>query len=263
MSDPSILFEVQDGCAVVTLNRPDRLNSFNPEMHARLSDAVGQVESRSDIRAMLLTGAGRGFCAGQDLSDRVMSADSAPPDLGHTIGTLYNPLVRRLRALEKPVICAVNGVAAGAGANLALACDIVIAARSASFLQAFCKIGLIPDTGGTFWLPRLVGTARAMGLALLGDKLPAADAERMGLIWKCVDDATLMDEARAIARQLAAGPTRGLGAIKQALYASSGNTLDAQLDLERDVQRELGHTHDYREGVRAFMEKRPAKFEGR
>jgi 2-(1,2-epoxy-1,2-dihydrophenyl)acetyl-CoA isomerase len=263
MSDPSILFEVRDGYAVVTLNRPDRLNSFNPDMHALLAEAVGQVETRADIRAVLLTGAGRGFCAGQDLSDRVVSADSAPPDLGHTIGTLYNPLVRRLRALEKPVLCAVNGVAAGAGANLALACDIVLAARSASFIQAFCRIGLMPDTGGTYWLPRLVGTARAMGLALLGDKLPAAEAERIGLIWKCVDDATLMDEAHALARQLAAAPTRGLAAIKHAIHASSGNSLDAQLDLERDVQRELGKTHDYREGVRAFMEKRAPKFEGR
>jgi 2-(1,2-epoxy-1,2-dihydrophenyl)acetyl-CoA isomerase len=263
MNPPSVLFEVRQGYALVTLNRPDRLNSFNPDMHARLAEAVGQVESRADIRAMLLTGAGRGFCAGQDLSDRVMSADSAPPDLGHTIGTLYNPLVRRLRALQKPVICAVNGVAAGAGANLALTCDIVLAARSASFIQAFCKIGLIPDTGGTYWLPRLVGTARAMGLAMLGDKLSAEDAERIGLIWKCVDDARLMDEARGLAKQLGAAPTRGLAAIKRAIHASADNTLDAQLDLERDVQRELGHTHDYREGVSAFMQKRPAKFEGR
>jgi 2-(1,2-epoxy-1,2-dihydrophenyl)acetyl-CoA isomerase len=263
MSDSSILFEVRDGYAVVTLNRPDRLNSFNPDMHARLRDAVGETERRSDIRALLLTGAGRGFCAGQDLSDRVMSADSAPPDLGITIDTLYNPLVRRLRALEKPVICAVNGVAAGAGANIALACDLVLAARSAVFIQAFCKIGLIPDSGGTYWLPRLVGTARAMGLAMLGDKLPAEEAERVGLIWKCVDDAALMDEARSLARQLAAAPTRGLAAIKRAIQASSGNSLDAQLDLERDIQRELGRTHDYREGVSAFMQKRAPKFEGR
>jgi 2-(1,2-epoxy-1,2-dihydrophenyl)acetyl-CoA isomerase len=263
MSDSSILFEVQDGYAVVTLNRPDRLNSFNPDMHARLAAAVGEAERRADIRALLLTGAGRGFCAGQDLSDRVMSADSAPPDLGITIETLYNPLVRRLRALEKPVICAVNGVAAGAGANIALACDIVVAARSAAFIQAFCKIGLIPDSGGTYWLPRLVGTARAMGLAMLGDKLPAEEAERIGLIWRCVDDAALMDEARSLARRLAAAPTRGLAGIKRAIYASSGNGLDAQLDLERDLQRELGRTHDYREGVSAFMQKRAPNFEGR
>lgn len=263
MSEPSIRFEVQDGYAVATLNRPERLNSFNPDMHAHLGEALDEVERRADIRALLLTGAGRGFCAGQDLSDRVMGADSAPPDLGHTIGTLYNPLVRRLRALDKPVICAVNGVAAGAGANLALTCDIVLAARSASFIQAFCKIGLMPDTGGTYWLPRLVGTARAMGLAMLGDKLSAADAERIGLIWKCVDDAALMDEARALGRHFGAAPTRGLAAIKRALHASTGNTLDAQLDLERDLQRELGHTRDYREGVSAFMEKRAPRFEGR
>lgn len=263
MSDATILFEVQDGYAVVTLNRPDRLNSFNPDMHERLRAALGETEHRADIRCLLFTGAGRGFCAGQDLSDRVMSADSAPPDLGRTIDTLYNPLIRRLRALEKPVICAVNGVAAGAGANLALACDIVLAARSAAFIQAFCKIGLVPDSGGTYFLPRLVGTARAMGLAMLGDKLPAEEAERIGLIWKCVDDARLMDEARALARQLAAAPTRGLAGIKRALYASATNGLDAQLDLERDLQRELGQTHDYREGVSAFMQKRAPKFEGR
>lgn len=263
MSDPSILFEVQDGYAAVTLNRPDRLNSFNPEMHERLRAALAEAESRNDIRALLLTGAGRGFCAGQDLSDRVMSADSAPPDLGHTIHTLYNPLVRRLRALPKPVLCAVNGVAAGAGANIALACDVVLAARSASFIQAFCKIGLVPDSGGTYVLPRLVGTARAMGLAMLGDKLAAAEAERIGLIWKCVDDERLMDEARSLAIQLAAAPTRGLAAIKRALNASLSNGLDAQLDLERDLQRELGHTHDYREGVSAFMQKRAPQFEGR
>lgn len=263
MSDPSLLFEVQDGYAVVTLNRPDRLNSFNPDMHERLRAALGEVERRADIRCLLVTGAGRGFCAGQDLSDRVMTADSAPPDLGQTIETLYNPLIRRLRALEKPVLCAVNGVAAGAGANFALACDIVLAARSASFIQAFCRIGLVPDSGGTYFLPRLVGTARAMGLAMLGDKLGAEDAERIGLVWKCVDDAALMDEARALARQLAAAPTRGLAGIKRALYASAANTLDAQLDLERDLQRELGRTRDYREGVSAFMEKRSPKFEGR
>ena len=182
MSEPSILLDVQDGCAVITLNRPDRLNSFNADMHAQLRDAVGQVETRDDIRALLITGAGRGFCAGQDLSDRVVKPDGPPPDLGFTLDTMYNPLVRRLRALPKPVIAAVNGVAAGAGANVALACDIVLAGRSAAFIQAFCKIGLAQDSGGSYWLPRLVGTARAMGLAMLGDKLPAEDAERIGLI---------------------------------------------------------------------------------
>jgi 2-(1,2-epoxy-1,2-dihydrophenyl)acetyl-CoA isomerase len=264
MAEPSsILFEAQDGYAVVTLNRPDRLNCFNPEMHERLRAALTEVKRRDDVRALLLTGAGRGFCAGQDLSDRVVAAGAEPVDLGYTISTHYSPLIRSLRELPKPVVCAVNGVAAGAGANIALACDLVLAARSASFIQAFCKIGLVPDSGGTYFLPRLVGTARAMGLALLGDKLDAEDAERWGLIWKCVDDAKLMDEARALAAQLAVGPTKGLGEIKRAIYASPANTLDAQLDLERDLQHELGRSGDYREGVAAFMEKRAPKFKGR
>jgi 2-(1,2-epoxy-1,2-dihydrophenyl)acetyl-CoA isomerase len=263
MTASSILFEAQDGYAVITLNRPDRLNSFNPEMHERLRAALDDAARRDDIRALLLTGAGRGFCAGQDLSDRVMGEESAPIDLGHTVGTFYNPLVRAMQALPKPIVCAVNGVAAGAGANVALACDIVLAARSASFIQAFCKIGLVPDSGGTYFLPRLVGTARAMGLAMLGDKLTAEDAARWGLIWKCIDDAALMNEARALAAELARAPTQGLGAIKAAIHASSGNTLDAQLDLERDAQRTLGRTEDYREGVQAFMEKRAPRFKGR
>jgi len=263
MTQASVLFEVQDGYALVTLNRPDKLNSFNPEMHQRLRDALATVKSREDIRAVLLTGAGRAFCAGQDLSERVMTPGGPPPDLGQTIGTQYNPLVRTLRTLEKPVVCAVNGVAAGAGANVALACDIVIAARSASFLQAFAKIGLMPDSGGTYFLPRLVGTARAMGLALLADKLPAEDAARIGLIWKCVDDAQLMDEAKRIAAAFGRGPTKAYGAIKEALYASPHNSLDAQLNFERDVQRELGRTEDYREGVAAFMAKRAPEFKGK
>jgi 2-(1,2-epoxy-1,2-dihydrophenyl)acetyl-CoA isomerase len=263
MTQASVLFEVQDGYALVTLNRPDKLNSFNPEMHQRLREALAAVKSRDDIRAVLLTGAGRAFCAGQDLSDRVMKPGGPAPDLGQTIGTLYNPLVRTLRTLEKPVVCAVNGVAAGAGANVALACDIVVAGRSASFLQAFARIGLMPDSGGTYFLPRLVGTARAMGLALLADKLPAEEAARIGLIWKCVDDAQLMDEARAIAAAFGKGPTKAYGAIKEALYASPHNSLDAQLNFERDVQRELGRTEDYREGVTAFMEKRPPDFKGK
>jgi 2-(1,2-epoxy-1,2-dihydrophenyl)acetyl-CoA isomerase len=259
----SILFDVRDGYAVVTLNRPDRLNSFNPEMHERLREALADAKRRDDIRALLLTGAGRGFCAGQDLSDRVVRADIVPVDLGQSISTHYNPLIRTLHELPKPIVCAVNGVAAGAGANIALACDLVLAARSASFVQAFCKIGLVPDSGGTYFLPRLLGTARAMGLALLGDRLRAEDAERWGLIWKCVDDAKLMDEAHALTGQLAAGPTKGLGEIKRAIYASAGNTLDAQLDLERDLQRELGRSADYREGVTAFMDKRAPQFTGK
>jgi len=263
MSEASVLLAAQDGYAVVTLNRPDRLNSFNPEMHERLREALVEVKRRDDLRAVLLTGAGRGFCAGQDLSDRVVGADAAPVDLGYTISTHYNPLIRFLRELPKPVVCAVNGVAAGAGANIALACDIVLAARSATFIQAFCKIGLVPDSGGTYFLPRLAGSARAMGLAMLGDKLGAEDAERWGVIWRCVEDAKLMDEARALARQLAAGPTKGLAEIKRALYASPNNTLDAQLDLERDLQRELGRTEDYREGVAAFIAKRAPTFKGK
>jgi 2-(1,2-epoxy-1,2-dihydrophenyl)acetyl-CoA isomerase len=263
MTQSPILFEAQDGYALVTLNRPDRLNSFNAEMHERLRDAVAEVKRRDDIRALLLTGAGRGFCAGQDLSERAVKADAAPVDLGYTLSTFYNPLIRSLREMPKPVVSAVNGVAAGAGANLALAADVVLAARSASFVQAFCRIGLVPDGGGTYFLPRLVGTARAMGLALLGDKLSAEDAERWGLIWKCVDDAQLMHDARALVREFAGGPTKGYGDIKRAIYTSATNTLDAQLDLERDLQRELGKTADYREGVHAFLEKRAPKFTGR
>ncbi len=259
----TVLFEAQDGYAVVTLNRPDRLNSFNPEMHERMREVLVELKRREDVRAVLLTGAGRGFCAGQDLSDRLVAAGAEPVDLGYSLSTYYNPLIRTLRELPKPIVCAVNGVAAGAGANIALACDLVIAARSASFVQAFCKIGLVPDSGGTYFLPRLLGTARAMGLALLGDKLGAEDAERLGLIWKCVDDAQLMPQARSLAAQLAAGPTKGLGEIKRAIYASASNTLDAQLDLERDLQRELGRSADYREGVAAFMAKRAPKFTGR
>jgi len=263
MGDPSIQLEIADGHAVVMLNRPDRLNSFNPEMHARLRDALATIAARDDVRAVLLTGAGRAFCSGQDLSERRFAPDAPPPDLGASLEANFNPLVRALRALPRPVVCAVNGIAAGAGANVALACDIVLAARSASFIQAFSRLGLVPDSGGTYFLPRLVGTARAAGLAMLGDELSAEDAERIGLIWKCVDDADLPGEARALVRHLATQPTRGLAAIKRALHASASNHLDAQLDLERDLQRELGRSEDYREGVTAFMEKRAPRFLGR
>lgn len=263
MSDKTILLTIADGIATVTLNRPDRLNSFTAAMHEELREAIAELRDDKAVRCLLLTGAGRGFCAGQDLSDRAVAPGAQGPDLGASIETNYNPLVRSLRSLPMPVVCAVNGVAAGAGANIALACDIVLAARSASFIQAFCKIGLIPDSGGTWTLPRLVGHARAMGLAMLGDKVSAEQAESWGMIWKAVDDDRLMDEAGALARHLAGQPTHGLALIKQALNASSANDLDTQLDLERDLQREAGRSHDYREGVAAFVEKRAPKFEGR
>ncbi len=262
MSFATILFELGEGVATLTLNRPDRLNSFTTEMHEEVATALGTVESDPAIRALLLTGAGRGFCAGQDLNLREASA-GGEFDAGAAIDRYYNPLVRRLRALRKPVIAAVNGPAAGAGANLAFACDIVLAARSASFLQAFCRIGLVPDTGGTWFLPRLAGSARALGMMLLGEPLPAATAAEWGLIWKVVDDDKLMSEARALATKLAQGPTIGLGLIKEALNRSLASTLDAQLDSERDLQRIAAKSADFREGVGAFLEKRPARFTGR
>ena len=263
MSYEQIRFETADGIARITLNRPDRLNSFTTQMHGELRDALSRVATPGDARVLLLTGAGRGFCAGQDLSDRAVAPGAAPVDLGASIAENYRPLVLALRDLPLPVVCAVNGVAAGAGANVALACDIVVAAKSASFIQAFCRIGLGPDSGGTFFLPRLVGTARAMGLAMLGDKLSAEQAAAWGLIWKCVEDAELVTTTDALLTQLAQAPTRGLAAIKRALHASAGNTLEQQLDLERDTQRELGYSDDYREGVAAFLEKRPPRFTGR
>lgn len=258
----TIRFEVEDGAATITLNRPDKLNSFNEAMHRELREALRIVDKDDDIRALLVTGAGRGFCAGQDLSDRAVRPGAEPRDLGETIETLYNPLIRTLREIELPIVCAVNGVAAGAGANLALACDIVLAARSASFIEAFARIGLVPDSGGTYHLPLLAGRARAMGLALLGEKLPAEKAEEWGLIWKCVDDDTLMEEATAMVRRFAQGPTIGLGLIKRAINQAHTHTLKQQLDLERDFQRVAGLTKDYQEGVNAFLEKRAPKFTG-
>jgi 2-(1,2-epoxy-1,2-dihydrophenyl)acetyl-CoA isomerase len=258
-----LLFTSANGIARLTLNRPDRLNSFNDAMHAELRDALARAEGDRSIRVLLLTGAGRGFCAGQDLGDRAVAPGTAPVDLGASIERNYKPLVLALRRLPIPVVCAVNGVAAGAGANLALACDIVIAARSASFVQAFCKIGLVPDTGGTFFLPRLVGSARAAGLAMLGDKMPAEQAAQWGLIWQCVDDGDLAPTVDRLLEHLACAPTRGLAATKRALQASAGNTLEAQLDLERDLMRELGGSDDYREGVAAFAAKRAPRFTGR
>lgn len=260
----SIQLNIDAQVATITLNRPDRLNSFNPEMHQALRDALDTVEQpENGVRALLLTGAGRGFCAGQDLADRNVAADVEVPDLGASIQTFYNPLVRRLQALPMPVICAVNGVAAGAGANIALACDLVLAARSASFVQAFCKLGLIPDSGGTWFLPRAVGTQRAMGMALLGDKISAEQAERWGMVWQVCDDDELAEVAGTLARHLATQPTSGLALIKRSIHASADNTLEEQLTLERDTQRLAGQSEDYREGVAAFMAKRKPAFTGR
>lgn len=263
MTYETILFEVSNGAATLTLNRPDRLNSFNVQMHGEVAAALKLVEEDSGIRALLITGAGRGFCAGQDLSDRAVAPGGDDVDLGESIEQRYNPLIRRLVALPKPVICAVNGVAAGAGANIAFAADIVLAAKSARFIQSFANIGLVPDSGGTWILPRLAGQARAMGLALTGEALGAEKAESWGLIWRAVDDDQLQVEAAKLLQKFAGGPTKGLGATKLAIRKAWSSTLDQQLDLERDLQRSLGRSHDYSEGVAAFTAKRPPKFVGR
>ena len=263
MNYQNIHFETTAGIARLTLNRPDRLNSFNTAMHQEVRDALARLIGDSGARVLVITGAGRGFCAGQDLTDRAVAPGGAAADLGESIEKNYKPLILALHALQIPVIAAVNGVAAGAGANIALACDLVIAARSASFVQAFCKLGLVPDSGGTWFLPRLLGTARAMGLSLLGDKLPAQQAAEWGLIWRCVEDTDLRTIVDELATQLAAAPTRALARTKQALYESWGRTLEQQLDIERDYQRELGRTADYAEGVAAFAAKRAPNFTGR
>jgi 2-(1,2-epoxy-1,2-dihydrophenyl)acetyl-CoA isomerase len=262
MTYESIQFTIENGIATLTLNRPDRLNSFTQAMHREVRDALDKLQADGSVRVLLLTGAGRGFCAGQDLNDRAVDPGAPGVDLGESVEKYYAPLVTTLRTLPMPVICAVNGVAAGAGANLALACDIVLAAKSASFIEAFSKLGLIPDTGGTWVLPRLIGPARAMGLALLGERLPAEKAEQWGLIWRCVPDDALMDEAMAMAEHFAAAPTRGLAYTKKAMLASWTNTLEQQLQLEASMMRELGYSHDYREGVAAFIEKRQPNFQG-
>lgn len=246
----------------ITLNRPDRLNSFNDEMHLALRAAI-EAARDNGARAILLTGAGRGFCAGQDLGDRDPSKMSAPPDLSQTLTRFYNPLVRLIRSLEFPVVCAVNGVAAGAGANIALACDIVLAGQSARFIQSFAKVGLVPDAGGSWSLVHLLGEARAKALALTGMPLQAAQAAEWGLIWKALPDDELMNEARALAANLAQGPTLGLGLTKQALHAAADNSFDEQLALEAQSQKTCGQSPDYREGVSAFLQKRPANFTGR
>ena len=261
-SESPILVEQRAGYRVITLNRPDKLNAFNEAMHQALRKAIDDAEADESCRALMITGAGRGFCTGQDLSDRLLKPGEAPVPR-NSLEQHYNPLVRKLRALPFPVIAAVNGVAAGAGANIALACDIVIASLKASFIQSFARVGLIPDSGGTWFLPRFVGDARARGLALLAQELPAEKAASWGLIWRAVDDEVLMHEAARICEHFAIAPTQGLALIKRALNESATNTLDAQLDLERDIQREAHLTPDYAEGVRAFMEKRKANFTGR
>jgi 2-(1,2-epoxy-1,2-dihydrophenyl)acetyl-CoA isomerase len=259
----TVRLDMADGVATLTLARPDRLNSFTVQMHGEVQQALSRVRADGAVRCLVLTGAGRGFCAGQDLSDRAVDPNAPAVDLGESIERQYKPLVMALRTLEMPTIAAVNGVAAGAGANIALACDLVFAARSASFIQSFSKIGLVPDCGGTWWLPRLVGPARAMGLALTAERLTAEQAQAWGLIWQCVDDEALLPTVAALAKQLAAGPTLGYVRTRQAMEAGESLTLGASLDLERDFQRELGHSADYREGVAAFIAKRAPEFKGR
>ena len=258
----SVLLSIADGVAEITLNRPDRLNSFTQDMHEGLRGALQSIRANHTVRAVVLTGAGRGFCAGQDLAESLKS-DTGQVDPSKTLQENYNPFVQSLHEMPLPIIAAVNGVAAGAGTSIALACDIVLAAKSAKFIQAFAKIGLIPDAGGTYFLPQLVGAPRAMGMAMLAEPLSAEKAEQWGLIWKAVDDDRLMDEARALARRLAQQPTVALGLMKRAIYAASINDLSSQLQMEVDLQTQAARTYDAEEGIKAFLEKRPPKFEGR
>ena len=262
MSYETVDYSVEDGVARVALNRPNRLNSFTVDMHEELADCLDAIEATIDTRAILLTGNGRGFCAGQDLAERKVKPGSAPVDLAVAYDKYWAPLIKRLAMRDKPVVCAVNGIAAGAGANVALACDIVIAARSATFIQSFANVGLMPDSGGTWVLPRKIGQARALWLALTADRLSAEKAEQWGLIWQCVDDAELEAESMRIAIKLAKGPTRGFAAAKQAIRGSGQHSLSDALAIERELIRELGFSADYQEGVASFLEKRSPQFSG-
>ena len=263
MNYQNIIAEEKNGVGYLTFNRPKALNSFNVDMHREVAEVLNLWTKNPDVRCVVISGEGRGFCAGQDLGDRVVDPNAEAPDLGYSIETYYNPLIKTIVNMPKPVICAVNGVAAGAGANIALACDLVIAAKSANFVQAFCRLGLVPDSAGTWFLPRAVGHARAMGLALLGDKLPAETAKEWGMIWDVVEDAELKTKVTELAERLAKQPTFGLSLIKKVIHQSSNNTFDEQMLLERDLQRIAGRSEDYREGVQAFMNKREPNFKGR
>ncbi len=262
MADLSLLTELRDGVLLITLNRPDVLNSFNAEMALAMQAALQRAADDAAVRAVLITGTGRGFCAGQDLAEVLPQGDGPMPDIGAVVVRSYNPIIRGIRHLEKPVLCAVNGIAAGAGANLAFACDITLAADEATFVESFAKLGLIPDTSGTFMVPRLVGMQRATGMFFLAEKMTAAKAKEWGLIWDVVPKATLFDTAFAMAQQLATQATRGFGLTKRAMNASFTNSLDAQLDVEAQAMTEAGRTADYEEGVRAFLAKRAPVYRG-
>ena len=260
IAEPVLIETLEGGVLTLTLNRPERMNALNGALIEAIGAGIRRAATEDGCRVVLITGAGKGFCAGADLTDRAIAPGGARPDLGDSLDKRYNPLIRAIRALPKPVVAAINGAAAGAGLNIALACDIVIAARSARFLQAFARIALVPDAGGTWTLPRLVGEARARALMMLADPIEAEEAARWGMIWRAYDDDELPGAARELVARLASGPTEAYGLMKQAFLASSTNSLDAQLDLERDLQREAGATDDFLEGVAAFLQKRPVQF---